>query len=223
MKDFNEKDIVTHDNGAKTLDDIMSEYTAPFVDSAPPTNTEQFPWSSAPGTQQTGNKPANGFNITHDPAGSDPEVRLYKSGPKAGQPRPPRKGQPVSKPTNLQASAFLTGALLLSFLDMLLPLALAGLNNWRSKIKIKADDLMMTSKQKEELKPMADAVLRELNVQASPTVLLCIGMVGIYAGNVMMLRSESEMKMKLEHEKNKGMADKAPSPNDVRRVPNTHY
>lgn len=216
-----------------SLENILSGYTKPFVDETPAptvneTKTTWAPWENNANDTGKPDEKISGISIEHNPSGSDPEIRYYKSGPKKGQPRPPRKGQTVSKPTTLQASAFLTGAILLSMVDMLLPMAMAGLNNWRSKVKIKADDLKLSEANKKELTPIADAVLKELNIVASPSLLLGVALFGAYAANMMMVRSEAEAKQKLEkfnnnYESNKATNFAPPSKNDVRSVPNTHY
>lgn len=224
MTDNNENETpVVESTDFEDIEKILAGYDKPATDSAPVTSSEpvpgKMPW-------ETDYKEPSGkqvpFSISHNPSGSDPEIRYYKTGPKAGQPRPARKGQAISKPTEIKASSFLTGAILISMVDMLIPMALAGLNNWRSKVKINADDMKMTDAQKKELDPVATAVLQELNIQASPTLLMGVMMVGIYAGNLMLLRSDAEAKQKL-NEKTKEANIKADSVNNVRRVPNSSY
>jgi hypothetical protein len=87
-------------------------------------------------------------------------------------------------------SALISGSLMLILIDLLIPNLIAFLNNRFSKKKIKALKLQMTDKQKEELSPVADAAAKQWMLQASPTSVLLVALLGIYGVNFMMLQSE---------------------------------
>lgn len=113
---------------------------------------------------------------------------VYKTGKKAGQPRKPRV---TFNPTQQQATLsgeILTGALFITLVDLLLPLIIAGLNNRFSKQKIKSSDLYLTAKQKSELAPIADKVVKQFDFNANPIALLCVSMIGIYGANFALLK-----------------------------------
>lgn len=123
--------------------------------------------------------------INTNPAPSINPLDTYKSGKKAGQPRKPRVTAtftPDQNPGSLSGE-LLTGALFLTLVDLLFPIIICGINNRFTKDKIKASDLSLTEKQKKEIAPIADRVLKQINVQANPTLLLFLSMVGIYGAN----------------------------------------
>lgn len=195
------------------LSALFKSYDKPAIETTPTgekpidNSNSEFPWLS---TGATGNEktpvqsPPSGFSITHDPNGSIPKTEYYVRGPKKGQPKPPSKSRPVvPQPTTIQASSFLTGAILLSMVDLIIPVALVGLNNMKSKVKLKADSLKMSDAQKRELAPIADAVLKEMNVNASPVMLLSIALLGVYVPTFLMIKSEAETQAKLDNEKAK--------------------
>jgi len=112
-------------------------------------------------------------------------VDVYKTGKKAGQPRKPRVTAtftPDQQPGSLSGE-LLTGALFLTLVDLLFPIIIVGINNRFTKDKIKASDLSLTEKQKKEIAPIADRVLKQINVQANPTLLLFLSVAGIYGAN----------------------------------------
>lgn len=195
------------------LDELLKTYDKPSAESEPVESL--FPGDRVtPGGSRgdTVSKPSATPFITHDPAGSDTPIEYYVRGAKKGQPKPPRKNAPV-KPTSIQASVLLSGALFITLIDNLMPMIFAGLNNWRSKIKIDSAKLQLTDKQRADLAPVADAVARELNINSNPVPLLLIALAGIYGGNMVMLRNEEERRMKneakKEHEKNQKLVNTA--------------
>lgn len=107
----------------------------------------------------------------------------YKTGKKAGQPRKPRMTYtPDQNPASL-GGEILTGALMLTLVDLLFPLIITAINNRFSKDKMKVKDLELSAKQKSEIAPIADRVLKQINFNANPTALLIFSIVGIYATN----------------------------------------
>lgn len=148
------------------------------------------------------------INVSHNPQGSAPVLEYYKTGKKAGQPKPPKapgqKGYTPPVPTQIQSSVLISGSMFIMMIDILFPLVIGGLNNMLTKTKIDTDKMKMTATQKSELAPIGEAVARELNISGSPTVLLSISLVGIYSANLLMLRNQAiadDLKKK-EKEKN---------------------
>jgi len=194
---------------AADLDAILSTYNKAAQESTP-TGGELFPGDRVSSTAA----PNQGtpFSITHDPAGSDPKQEYYKRGAKKGLPKP-AGSQSKPKPTTIVASSLITGSLFITMIDIILPMVFAGLNNWRSKVKVDSDKMKMTQRQKDDLAPIGDAVVKELNINANPVALLLIGLGGIYGGNLVMLRNEAEKEMKKAAEKAKKEADEKKTKN----------
>lgn len=113
---------------------------------------------------------------------------VYKTGKKAGQPRKPRVTVTPNTQQTTLSGEILTGALFITLIDLCLPMIIAGLNNRFSKSKIKASDLYLTAKQKSELSPIADKVVKQFDFNANPNALLVISMIGIYGANFAMLK-----------------------------------
>lgn len=129
-------------------------------------------------------------NVTKEETQPQPQQpqEFYKTGKKAGQPKKPRV---TVTPTQQQATLsgeILTGALFITLVDLCLPMIIAGLNNRFSKFKIKASDLYLSAKQKSELAPIADKVVKQFDFNANPNALLVISMLGIYGANFAMLK-----------------------------------
>lgn len=214
------------------LSDLFKNYDKPAIETGntggekPVNNTpaSEYPWLSVPATGNSTEPSAPKPFITHDPNGSLPKTEYYVRGPKKGQPKPASKSKPiVPQPTTIQASSFLTGAILLSMVDLIIPMALVGLNNWRSKVKLKPDSIKMTDAQKRELSPIADAVLKEMNVNASPTTLLMIALLGVYVPTFLMVKSDAETQAKLNNEKAKKVDFKTGNQNGINRLSNLSY
>lgn len=117
---------------------------------------------------------------------NQPTVEYYKTGKKAGQPKPPKKVRVTYTPSQTPASLsgeLLTGALFITLVDLIMPILMVGLNNRFSKQKIKVKDLQLTAAQQKELAPIADRVVKQINIEANPTMLLICSMLGIYGAN----------------------------------------
>lgn len=178
---------------SSSMDDL-DKYLAGY------TQKMDVPLSSPPNTQPT--PQGSGFAIGHDPNGSKPVQEYYVRGAKKGQPKPPSKSKPVVQPpTQIQASVIISGALFITLVDTLMPMVICGLNNWLTKTKVDPDKMKMTESQRRDLVPIGDAVVKELNIQSSPSVLFLVSLVGIYGINFMSLRSQAETKLKKENEK----------------------
>lgn len=128
---------------------------------------------------------------------------VYKTGKKAGQPRKPRVTATINPDTNPMSLGgdLLSGAMFLMLINLMIPAIMAGLNNKFSKDKMKAGDLALTTSQENKLAPIADRVLKQLNIQANPTLLLFLSIVGIYGTNFMVAKMLSDKKDDKKEEK----------------------
>lgn len=118
---------------------------------------------------------------------------VYKSGKNAGQPRPAPKvriGYNPSQEITSISGEILTGALFITLIDLIIPILLVGVGNRFSKpgSKIKVSDLQLTAAQKKELAPVADKVVKQLNINAKPELLLFLSLLGIYGANFAVLK-----------------------------------
>lgn len=219
-------------NDIDALNDLFKNYDKPAeitgdngtVQSVQNSSSNDFPWLSGnqtPSTPQVSNEPKP--FITHNPAGSQPTQEYYVRGPKKGQPKPVSKNKaPIPPPTTIQASSFLTGAIFLTLLDIFVPTILVGLNNMTSKVKMKYDGMKLTDAQKKELEPVANAVLKEVNLNASPALLLGIAILGSYLPMFLVARSEAQAKHKI-NEKDKKVSFETNTKNDIRKFSNIRY
>lgn len=121
----------------------------------------------------------------------------YQKGQKAGQLRPSMKrfGNPPDK-MELQGSSLIDGALFIMLIDMLFPLIITALNNKLTKSKIKLEDLQLNDKQKKDLSPIADEVVKKMSLSMNPIYLLLIAMSGIYGINYMAAKSAADLETK---------------------------
>lgn len=125
----------------------------------------------------------------NEPWKGDP--RYYQRGAKKGQLRPTPLQARIQTPTvpaNIQGNAIISGALLISLIDLLLPLAISALNNIASDQKIKPELLQMTAKQKDTLAPVCDQVSQYINLTGNPLIILTVSLVGIYGMNFLMIK-----------------------------------
>jgi len=126
----------------------------------------------------------------------------YQTGNKAGQLRPSQKHKaPPPEKMELQGSSLIDGALFIMLIDMLFPLIITALNNKFTDSKIKLEDLQLNDKQKKDLTPVADEVIKKLSLQANPIWLLVIAMSGIYGINYMAAKSAADVTPKKKNER----------------------
>lgn len=123
---------------------------------------------------------------------TDPRL-YYQRGAKKGQKKPnfdkvlQQTGQ--YEPATLSGE-ILSGLMFITLIDMLFPLLITTVNNLYSKKKVKADQLKLTAKQKNELAPICDKIVEKWNITADPVWLLLISMVGIYGVNYITIISD---------------------------------
>lgn len=182
-----------------SVDEILKGYDKPMEVSA-----------SNPADAKTGelNKPPV-INMppvinpqTHYPDGRP--IEYFQRGAKRGQPKPyrpiynnPHQQQPQTQftvstppPATMGGSAVLNGAMFLVLVDLLFPMILEIANNWLDpKNKISARQLKLDDKQKKDIEPIADMVMKQVNINGNPTWLLIMALAGTYGLNFMALKA----------------------------------
>jgi hypothetical protein len=131
----------------------------------------------------------------------------YQTGKKAGQLRAGAVKPKVTVTPNQTETSIsgeiISGALFMTMIDLLLPLLFITANNYFSKTKIKAEDLQLTDKQKNELEPIAEKVAAQVRLTANPTVVLIFTLAGIYGLNFIKAKMIAEAKNKTKKDDNK--------------------
>lgn len=145
--------------------------------------------------------------VSNEPVQWQGNPLYYQTGKKAGQLRPsvsrPKVDVvPNNTPTTISGD-IISGALFMTMIDLLLPMAFVTANNYFSKVKIKPDDLELTAKQKSELEPIAEKVAAQVRLTANPTVVLIFTLAGIYGMNFMKAKINAEAKLVLKKDANK--------------------
>lgn len=128
------------------------------------------------------------------------DSRYYQSGKKKGQLKKKYRsgegakisGTGYQTKSQTLGGSVLTGAMFLTMVDLIIPLAIAGANNYLSKDKIKPSDLKLQKSQINELAPLCDEVLKQWQISARPEYLLAISMVGIYGLNFFMAKNAAK-------------------------------
>jgi hypothetical protein len=174
------------ENGVSELDKMLSQYQAPLTVNNP---------VSAP--QPTG--------TIQQPTPTPQHVEYYKTGKKAGQPKPQRKTVvSYTPPPNMQVTGeLISGALFVTLVDLFFPMLISLLHNLVSKkVKIEYSDLQLTNKQKDQLSPVADKIIKQLKIDANPLLIGGIAYTGMLGIQVMAARQLAEIKAKENAKKN---------------------
>jgi len=144
----------------------LSGYKSPMEDKVP-----------VPGTAQAFQPPPI------DPSKPIDGRYYYTRGKKKGQPKPPDKIrmhiEPNPAPADISGE-LITGALLITLIDVFIPMLIVLINNWISKEKMKYDLLSLDEKQKSLLSPLADKVVAQLRISGNPSLLLLFAILGLY-------------------------------------------
>jgi hypothetical protein len=83
----------------------------------------------------------------------------------------------------------LTGAMFIALIDLALPMIIVTLNNTLDKNhKITVDKLRLKASQRKELEPIAEEVMKQLELKANPIVILIISLVSLYGLNFVNLK-----------------------------------
>lgn len=179
-------------NEADEIDVLLNEYNSGLTEeNESPAHTEDEQ-EEAPASNE---QPKEPVDWRGNPA-------YYQTGNKAGQLRPSMKHKaPSPEKMELQGSSLIDGALFIMLIDMLFPLIITALNNKFTDSKIKLEDLQLNDKQKKDLTPVADEVIKKLSLQANPIWLLVIAMSGIYGINYMAAKSAADVTPKKKNER----------------------
>lgn len=177
------------------VENILASYKdAKIENTTPPPADPPLPEgvNDAPGEHATG---TTGEEWRNNPA-------YYQTGKKAGQKRPERKGIDFTynkdAKTEIKGSALITAAMFLTFIDIMIPLIIVGLNNWLSDTKISFSDLRMDDDVKKEINPIADATLKQLNIEGNPALLLGLMLSSTYTMNYFRARGLADEKKVVE-------------------------
>lgn len=187
------------------LDDLLSEYNNNLTE-IPEENEQQEETNTA--TERSNNVSTDSNDKrpisenTSEPVSESVwrnNPLYYQTGQKQGQLRPTAKKQAEKNapPKEVMeiSGTLIDGALFIMLIDLLFPLAITFLNNKASKAKIKVEDLQLTEKQKRDLQPVSDEVVKYLMLRANPIWLMAIAMTGIYGINFMAAKSAAEAKL----------------------------
>ena len=105
--------------------------------------------------------------------------------------KPKRRGRRKKIEPVIISGELLTGAMFLTLIDMLFPMIIATINNTIDKKKqVSAQSLKITQTQKNELEPIADAVMKEIQIKANPVYILIASMLSIYGMNFLKAKYE---------------------------------
>lgn len=139
------------------------------------------------------------------------DIKYYRTGKKAGQPRPvkPVNGlppvQPAQQPTQTVTQAgqpvqnsLISGALFLVVVDVAIPYVIVFINNKYSKIKMTAGLIQLSKEQKKDLEPIAEEVVRYLNIRANPVLIFTVSLGGMYAMNYNLQKTILQAKQTLK-------------------------
>jgi len=116
--------------------------------------------------------------------------------PPNAPPTPQNAGNPPQQ-QKVDISQYISGALALVLIDLFFPAALVfGYNKFYAtkydKEPLKAGDLKLSAKEQKELEPLADAAIKEMMIELSPTKALIIALSVIYGGKMLMLTQDAE-------------------------------
>jgi hypothetical protein len=139
------------------------------------------------------------------PSGQSVEWRgnpnYFQTGKKAGQLKKQAQHHAPPKQEMEISGTLIDGALFIMLIDLLFPMLITLANNNLSATKIDVEDLQLSTKQKNDLQPIADQVVKYLTLKANPVWLLTIAMAGIYGINTMAARQVASAKIKDKEKK----------------------
>lgn len=92
----------------------------------------------------------------------------------------PRKTRIKKDKKMVISGEIITGLLFITLLDLTLPMLMCSTNNALTGEKMNPNDLKLTQTQKNELEPIADEVMKELQLKANPIFILIVSFISIY-------------------------------------------
>lgn len=195
------------------IDKLMSQYSAPakVTETARVENgagSVQSPpsASASPLVVAEGSQPpvvAVQMNATN----AEAPYGYYKRGKDKGKPRTtpyinakgqssapaPTPVQPAPAPQAKLNAMLINAGMFLTLVNLIVPLAISGINNYIEKDKKKYIDLKrlaLTKDQIKELDPVVDAVIKQVSLTGNPLVLLFFGLFAAYGLNLMMVKMD---------------------------------
>ena len=181
------KEISANPNDLETL---LAGYNEPAKVDSPPVQQSQ--------TVQTPNN--------NDPVSWQGNPLYYQRGKKKGTLRPngarPFYNQPASMSVNPEPSTisgdFISGALFLTIINLLLPMLFSIANNMVSKKKVAYEDLQIDEKALKQLEQLSEKALRHVKIEANPVAVLLFTMFGLYAMQFMTVKMLNDVQPKLK-------------------------
>lgn len=171
------------------IDAMLSDYKQRYKE------TESTPIETVTNNQQPAT-PTDPTTATANPNAWIGDKRYFQRGAKMGQLKPAFKHHEPA-PEKMEISGSLIDAgLFLMLIDMIFPLIITVMNNKFNDTKIKVEDLQLSDKQKRDLEPIAEQVIKQLSVSADPKWLLLGSLAGIYGINYMAVISGADEKPK---------------------------
>lgn len=178
------------------LDELLNSYNSEFDEKPNDNQLDESDKSDRTGDSETIRDGNNEGNETPSNKGDSNSWQgnpaYYQSGKKQGKLKPSMKHRGPAKEKMEISGSLIDGALFIMLIDMLLPLLITVANNQLSKDKIDIEDLQLTEKQKKDLAPISDEVVKKLSMEANPVWLLIIAMGGIYGINFMVAKQASK-------------------------------
>jgi hypothetical protein len=131
---------------------------------------------------------------TVDPSDKSNPLLYYQRGKKQGEMKPDAKKWLEQKGDYNKATVsgeLISGILFITLVDQLFPAFIAFLNNQFSKDKIKSHQMQLTAKQKSELAPVCDELIKQWEITANPLLILSVSLLGIYGMNYANLKANT--------------------------------
>lgn len=174
------------------LDKLLSDYKQKYKESEVIIDSESEPQTG----DVTGNAPATA-TPNADPNAWKGNPAYFQTGKKAGQLRPNMQHKAPPPEQMTISGSLIDAGMFLMLIDMIFPLLIQVANNkFNSETKIKVEDLQMTDKQKRDLEPIAEQVIKQMSISADPKWLLLGSLLGIYGINYMAVISGANEKKK---------------------------
>lgn len=126
-----------------------------------------------------------------------------QSGARAGQKRM-RKPRTTMAYTGTYAESeisadIITGAMFISLVDLLMPMAFVTINNYLTGEKLKPSDLSLSAEQSRKLEPVADKAMAYIKLRGNPLIILGLTLTGLYS--MQLVKAKMEYKVKMMNEK----------------------
>lgn len=101
--------------------------------------------------------------------------------------------EPAENVTVSLGGELLTGAMFITLVDSVIPMIIGFANQKYGSTKIDIKKLKLSASQKKELGPVCDEVVKQWEVNADPTTILIISLVGIYGIKFMQLVDDEKI------------------------------